>query len=321
MDRVTIIAEAGINHNGQLDLAFTLAKKAKDLGADFVKFQTFQAEKLIVKSQKDTLAMLKDLELSYDEHKKLYQYCQEIGIPYLSTPFGIEDVHFLEQLNLAYWKIPSGEITNLPYLHEISRYKKPLLLSTGMANLGEIEKALEALTKKKITKDDITLLHCNSGYPTPFADANLRAIQTLKSAFGLQVGYSDHTPGIEAPIAAVALGACVIEKHFTLDRTMEGPDHKASIDPEQFAQMTNAIRNIEEALGDGRKAPSPSETPVLPLARKSIVAASPIKKGEKFTAQNLTTKRPGAGISPMRWEELMGSLASRDYETDELIEV
>ncbi len=319
LKKVTIIAEAGVNHNGQLDLAFALIEEAKEVGADFVKFQTFQTENIVVKSQKGTYAMLKDLELSYDNHEKLYEHCQKIGIPYLSTPFGIEDVRFIDRLKLPYWKIPSGEITNLPYLRELSRYKRPVLLSTGMANLGEIEAALAVLTMGKIEREDIILLHCNSAYPSPFADANLKAIQTLRNAFGFRVGYSDHTPGVEAPIAAVTMGACVIEKHFTLDRNMAGPDHKASIDPKQFTQMVSAIRNIEQALGDGFKRPSQSEAHTIQLARKSIVSASQIRKGEKFTAQNLTTKRPGTGISPMCWEEIIGSLSTRDYQPDELI--
>ena len=316
--KVIIIAEAGLNHNGKIELAHKLIDKAFEFGADFIKFQSFQAEKLLLKEidfrnsgegndglQQDIFSMFKELELTYAEQRKLYEHCKSAGLGFLSTPFDMEAVQFLADLKLSYWKIASGEITNLPFLRAIAKHPRPMLLSTGMSTLADIEAALQVLTEGNFLRKDIILLHCNSAYPTPFKDANLKAIQTLQSAFGLRAGYSDHTLGIEAVIAAVAMGACVIEKHFTLDTDMAGPDHKASINPEQFAQMVGAIRNIEQALGDGRKRPSQSETATIQLARKSIVAACQIKKGEKFTTQNLITKRPGSRLAERKVAEAM----------------
>lgn len=333
MSNVFIIAEAGVNHNGSLKLAKKLIDAAVEAGADAVKFQTFKAERLVSKQapkaeyQKQTtdveesqFEMIKKLELDVGAHKELMGYCAQKGIQFLSTPFDLESIDLLDSLGLPLFKIPSGEITNLPYLRHTASKKKPIILSTGMADLGEIEDALVVLTKGGIEVADITVLHCNTEYPTPMEDVNLRAMQTISYAFpGIKVGYSDHTLGIEVPIAAVAMGASVIEKHFTLDKNMEGPDHKASLEPDELKAMVLAIRNIEKALGNGHKKRSPSETKNMSIARKSIVAARAIRKGELFTEENLTIKRPGNGISPMRWDEMIGQVAQQDYQEDELI--
>ena len=326
---VYIIAEAGVNHNGSFELACRLVNEAKKAGADCIKFQTFKAENLVSHSaqkaeyQKNTTGegaqvdMLKKLELSYDEFGQLKRYCDRIGICFLATPFDFDSIVFLNSISMPFWKIPSGEITDYPYLVAIAKTGKPVVMSTGMCEMDEIKEAIDVL-RKNGTKD-IQLLHCNTEYPTPFDDVNLRAIQTMKNEFGLEVGYSDHTKGIEIPIAAVALGATIIEKHFTLDRNMEGPDHKASLEPKELAEMVTCVRNIEKALGNGTKAPSPSEKKNIPVARKSIVAARSIKMGERFTTDNITVKRPGTGISPMKWNSILGKRANRDFEEDELI--
>ncbi len=329
-----IIAEAGVNHNGSLELAKKLVDVAIEAGADAVKFQTFKAESAIssytplaeyqkknLGEEKSQLEMVKELELSFADFEKLKKYCDEKGILFLSSPFDIESARFLKDLGLQMFKIASGEITNYPLLKEIGSYRKEVILSTGMADLGEIEDALDVLIESGTKKENITVLHCNTEYPTPFEDVNLRAMLTIKEAFKVRVGYSDHTLGIEVPIAAVALGAEVIEKHFTLDKNLPGPDHKASLDPGELKTMIKAIRNIEKAIGDSIKKPSPSEKKNIPIVRKSIVAKRPIKKGEILTEENLTTKRPGTGISPMRWREIIGRKAQRDFKKDELIKI
>ncbi len=331
MMRTLIIAEAGVNHNGSLGTARQLALTAKNCGADIVKFQTAKLNSLVSKFahmadyQKENIGaemsqqeMLKSLLLSYDEFAELASYCEEIGIPFLSTPFDLESIDFLEKLGCSMWKIPSGEITNLPYLERIARTHKRVVLSTGMSTLNEVREAINALEGNG--SGEITLLHCTTQYPAPFEDVNLNAMLTLRSVFGREAGYSDHTRGIEVPIAAVAMGASVIEKHFTLDRNMEGPDHKASLEPNELQAMVQAIRNIEAAMGSGEKKPAKSEIANIAVARKSIIAACDIKKGEVFTEENLTTKRPGNGISPMNWYKLLGTKAIRDFREDELIE-
>jgi N,N'-diacetyllegionaminate synthase len=315
-------------------MAFQLIDAAVAAGADAVKFQTFKAEKVIAVHapkagyQKETtdsaesqLEMVKKLELDEKAHTRLYQHCQDKGIKFLSTPFDLESIDLLYRLGLEIFKIPSGDITNLPYLRKLGALKKQLILSTGMADLGEIKDALDVLTESGTPLVNITVLHCNTEYPTPFEDVNLRAMLTIQDAFpGITVGYSDHTNGIEVPIAAVTMGAAVLEKHFTLDRNLPGPDHKASLEPDELKAMVRAIRHIEKALGTGIKKPSPSELKNKPIARKSIVAAFPIKKGEKFTDLNITVKRPGTGISPLRWDEIIGRKATKNYRSDELIE-
>lgn len=330
---VLIIAEAGVNHNGYLDLAKRLIDVAAEAGADLVKFQTFSAERLATRSApkadyqtrttdqaQSQFAMLRQLELSAAMHDTLIAHCQARGIGFFSTGFDLDSLDYLASLGAGRFKIPSGEITNLPYLRHVGAFGKPIILSTGMATLGEIEAALEALETAGTPRSRITVLHCNTEYPTPMADVNLRAMVSIGQAFGVAVGYSDHTPGIEVPIAAVALGARVIEKHLTLNRNLPGPDHKASLEPDEFAAMVRAIRHIELALGDGIKRPSPSEAKNRSIARKSLVAARPIRAGEPFTPENVTAKRPGTGLSPMRWDEVMGRFAGRDYTDDELIE-
>ena len=325
-----IIAEAGVNHNGSLDLAKKLIDVAVEAGADAVKFQTFKAEKLVSKKaqkaeyQKQTTDaaesqydMIKKLELDEPAHRELIRYCGEKKIRFLSTPFDHESIELLNTLGMEIFKIPSGEITNLPYLRHIGGLGKEVILSTGMADLGEIEDALDLLVSSGTPKEKITILHATTEYPCPMDEVNLRAMGTIASAFGIRTGYSDHTRGIEVPIAAVAMGASVIEKHFTLDRTMEGPDHKASLEPDELCAMVAAIRNIEKALGEGIKKPSPSEAKNMAVARKSIVAARPIRAGEVFTSENIAIKRPGTGISPMRYDEIVGERAARDYEEDE----
>ena len=332
MKNVFIIAEAGVNHNGSQKLAKNLIDAAVKAGADAVKFQTFKAENLVSKSaqkaeyQKQTTSMeesqfemIKKLELDVAVHKELMTYCQEKGIIFLSTPFDHDSIDLLNELGLEIFKIPSGEITNLPYLRHIGRLNKKIILSTGMANLGEVEAAINVLTGAGSQRESITVLHANTEYPTPMQDVNLKAMQTLGRAFNLTYGYSDHTNGIEVPIAAVAMCATVIEKHFTLDKTMEGPDHKASLEPHELTAMVQAIRNIEQALGSAVKQPSPSEMKNKSIARKSLVAKTVIKRGETFTEQNLTVKRPGTGINPMRWDEVLGTVAHKDYAEDELI--
>ena len=327
MKKVFIIAEAGVNHNGSLGLAKKLVDKALEAGVDCIKFQTFKSENLVSMSaqmaeyQKENLGkdesqykMLKELEISFEEFKELKKYCEEKNIMFLSTPFDLESCDFLNDLDMKIFKIPSGEITNLPYLRKINSLGKKVILSTGMANLNEIQDAL------KVLKDcEVSLLHCTTEYPCPYDNVNLNAIDTLRKEFKLEVGYSDHTQGIEVPIAAVAKGATIIEKHFTLDRNMEGPDHKASLEPNELKQMVTSIRNIEKAFGNGTKEPQECEKKNIEIARKSIVAKINIKKGEIFTENNLTTKRPGSGISPMKWDFIIGKTATKDYQEDELI--
>lgn len=329
---VYVIAEAGVNHNGSLDIAMALVDKAKECGADAVKFQTFVAGEIITKNaekaeyQKKTTSadenqydMVKKLELGYNEHLKLAERCREIGIDFMSTPFDLPSIDLLENLQVPTYKIPSGEIINLPYLRKLANLRKKYIMSTGMCEMGEIANALEVFYLAGCSKDDITLLHANTQYPTPYKDVNLNAMVTIGKTFGHRYGYSDHTKGIEVPIAAVALGASVIEKHFTLDCAMDGPDHKASLEPKEMAQMVASIRNIEEALGDGIKRVSDSERGNLMVARKSLVAKRSVKKGEIFTEDNLTSKRPGTGKSPMLWDDFIGKPAMRDYEEDEQI--
>lgn len=332
MNKVFIIAEAGVNHNGDISLAKQLVDVAVSAGADAVKFQTFTAEKLVCKNaekaayQKETtnqaesqLEMLKKLELSEEMHNQLIDYCKKKGILFLSTPFDVDSVDYLNELGIEIIKIPSGEITNYPYLRKIGQTGKKVILSTGMSSLEEVREAVEVL--KEYGNKDIAVLHCNTEYPTPFTDVNLKAMLTMRDELGVEVGYSDHTMGIEIPIAAVAMGAQIIEKHFTLDKTMEGPDHKASLEPHELKTMINAIRNVENALGTGVKEPSESEQRNIGIVRKSIVARYAIKKGEVFSEENLMTKRPGTGVSPMRWNEIIGTVAGRDYKEDDLIEL
>lgn len=331
MSRTYIIAEAGVNHNGDFKLAKKMIYEAKKAGVDAVKFQTFISKNLVssyapkADYQKKTTGssesqqdMLKKLELSFEDFTFLQEYANELDIDFLSTPFDEESIEFLKTLDMPYWKIPSGEITNLPYLMKIEETKKPIILSTGMSTMDEIEQALNVF--KDYSRSDIILLHCNTEYPTPFRDVNLNAMNALKDKFKVKVGYSDHTKGIEVPIAAVALGADIIEKHFTLDKNMEGPDHKASLEPNELVSMVNAIRNIENALGDGVKSPSLSEKKNITIARKSIVAKKEIRKGDIFTTDNLTIKRPGDGISPMEWFNILGEAAHRDFNVDEKID-
>ncbi len=328
---VYIIAEAGVNHNGSFALACKLVDAAKTAGADGIKFQTFKAENLASHNAKKAeyqkgatgegsqVEMLKKLELTYKEFIALKAYCDKVGICFLSTPFDFDSIEFLNTIDMPFWKIPSGEVTNYPYLLALARTEKPVVMSTGMCEISEIEAAINILHENG-TKE-IKLLHCNTEYPTPFCDVNLKAIQTMKEIFHLEVGYSDHTKGIEVPIAAVAMGATVIEKHFTLDREMEGPDHRASLEPDELAAMVRAIRNIELAIGTGEKKPSESEKKNMVIARKSIIASKNIKKGEVFIEDNLTTKRPGNGISPMKWHKVLGTKAVRDFNEDEMIEL
>ena len=333
--KVLIIAEAGVNHNGSLDLAKRLVDEAANAGVDIIKFQTFKADKLVSKKAKQAeyqqrnigkinesqYTMLKKLELNADQHESLITYCQKKGIRFFSTAFDMDSIEYLHSLNLGLWKIPSGEITNYPYLKKIAQYREPIILSTGMSELSDIEAAIQVLLKYGLQNEQITILHCNTEYPTPMKDVNLKAMLEIKKKFGVAVGYSDHTEGIEVPIAAVALGATVIEKHFTLDKNMKGPDHKASLEPQELHAMVKAIRNIEQALGNGHKVISNSERKNITVARKSIVAACTIRKGEILTDANLTVMRPGNGISPMRWEEVIGTRANRDYQEEEMIEL
>ncbi len=331
-DKTFIIAEAGVNHNGSLDLAKKLIDSAAMIGANAIKFQTFKTELLVSKSaplakyqEKNTknidnqFQMLKKLELSYEDFLELNRYCLDKGIVFLSSAFDLMSIDFLSKMDIPIWKIPSGEITNYPYLKKIGKLKKKILLSTGMSTLGEIENAINVFVENGTNYNDITLLHCSSEYPAPYEEVNLLAIKTLKDAFHLDTGYSDHTQGIEVPIAAVALGAKVIEKHFTLDKNLDGPDHKASLNPDEFALMVKSIRNIELSLGDGIKKPSISELKNKKIVRKSIVASKDIKKGEIFTEDNITTKRPANGLDPFLWDFLIGKKATKDYEKDENI--
>lgn len=336
MQHVLIIAEAGVNHNGSLDIAKLLVDKAVEAGANIIKFQTFKAERLVSKSAKQAeyqkknigsnvddsqYNMLKKLELSEHDHQELVSYCKKRGIQFFSTAFDLESIEYLHSLNLGLWKIPSGEITNYPYLKKIAQYHEPVILSTGMCEMDDVSAAMNVLLNNGVRRDQITILHCNTEYPTPYEDVNLRAMLELQKEFKCRVGYSDHTKGIIIPIAAVAMGASIIEKHFTLNRYMEGPDHKASLEPDELTEMVNAIRNIEKALGSGKKTISNSERKNIAIARKSIVAAYPIKKGELLTEDNLTVKRPGTGISPMRWEEVVGTKAIKDFSEEDFIEI
>ena len=334
MNRVIIIAEAGVNHNGKLQLAYKLVDVAKECGADFIKFQTSIPELHISKFAKKAnyqtkntpgdesqLQMCKKITLSYEEFRKLKKYCRKRKIEFLSTPFDLKSIDFLKSLKMKYFKIPSGEITNLPYLTKVAKLKKKVILSTGMANLLEIKEALRILTFNGTKKKNITVLQCNTEYPTPLRDANVRAMLTIKKKFKVNIGYSDHTEGIEVPLVAVALGAKIIEKHITLNKNLSGPDHKASITPIELKKMVEGIRKVTVALGNGVKKVSSSEGKNIKIARPSIVAAKEIKKGEKFTSNNLTIKRPGNGISPMKLFKIVGKFAKRSFLEDELIKL
>lgn len=333
-DKVLVIAEAGVNHNGSLETAKQLVDAAAEAGADLVKFQTFSADRLVTTSARKAeyqnqttdesesqYAMISKLELSREMHEDIIANCKKCKIEFFSTGFDTQSIDMLADLGLEQFKIPSGEITNLPYLRHVGNYGKQVIISTGMANLGEIESALVVLEMSGTPRSQITVLHCNTEYPTPMEDVNLRAMLAIRDAFGVKIGYSDHTLGTEVSVAAVAMGATVIEKHFTLDRNLTGPDHKASLEPEELKAMVQAIRNIEKALGNGIKRPSPSETKNKAIVRKSLVAANVIRSGERFTKANLAVKRPGTGISPMRWDEFLGRTATRDFAPDELIEL
>lgn len=333
-NHVIIIAEAGVNHNGDYDRAVAMIHAAKAAGADYVKFQTAVPE-LVISSvapkaeyQKETtgaeesqLEMCRKIHLRLEDYAPLAEICREVGIGFMSTPFDLVSIDCLAPLGMDYWKIPSGEITNLPYLRKIARKGGKVILSTGMSELCEVEAALEVLEDNGIGRADVALLHCNTQYPTPMCDVNLRAMEQLDALHPGAVGYSDHTVGIEVPVAAVAMGAHIIEKHFTLDRNLPGPDHKASLEPAELASMVSAIRNIELAIGSGEKHVSDSERPNIVVARKSIVAATDIRKGDLLTENNITVKRPGNGISPMKWDAVLGTAAIRDFLADELIEL
>ena len=331
--KTLIIAEAGVNHNGDLDLARQLVDVAADAGADIVKFQTFKADRLVTPTavkaqyqaqftgaQESQFEMLQRLELSQAMHLDLMARCAQRSIQFLSTGFDIPSLDMLAELGMGCFKIPSGEITNLPYLRHVGRYRLPVILSTGMSDLKEVAAAMDALVQAGTVRSEITLLHCSTEYPTPMVDVNLHAMLTLGRELGVPIGYSDHTQGIEVAIAAVAMGATVIEKHFTISRKLPGPDHKASLEPEELKAMVAAIRNIEQAMGDGIKRPCAGELDNLPVARKSIVAARPIRVGELFSEENLAVKRPGTGLSPMTWDRVIGRRALRSYDPDDLIE-
>lgn len=333
-NKVVIIAEAGVNHNGDVTLAKKMVDVAKSCGADAIKFQAFKTDclvskvapkaeyqKKINKEQESQFEMIKKLELNCKDYAIIKSYCDKKGVMFISSSFDLESIDLLNKLGLEIFKIPSGEITNLPYLSKIGGLKKKIIMSSGMANLKEVGEALQILEKGGTQIKNITVLHCNTEYPTPFRDVNLRAMLTIKNTFKVAVGYSDHTLGIEVPIAAVSLGASIIEKHFTLDRNMEGPDHKASVEPQELKAMIKAIRNIEKALGNGIKKPSQSELKNKEIVRKSIVAAENIKRGQAFTEENVTIKRPAMGISPMQWNKLIGKIAKRDFKKDELIRI
>jgi N,N'-diacetyllegionaminate synthase len=328
-----IIAEAGVNHNGDLALARQLVDIAAESGADLVKFQTFTAKTLVsdkakradyqIRNEGDSsdtqYSMLQRLELGQEAHVSLIDHCNECGIGFFSTGFDLDSLDFLNKLGLQQFKVPSGEITNLPYLRRVASFRRNIILSTGMATLGEIEAAIEAIEGAGLSRERITLLHCTTEYPAPFEEINLRAISTLRQAFGVEVGYSDHTEGIEISLAAVALGATIIEKHFTVDRSLPGPDHAASLEPDELKELVRGVRRIEVALGSPEKRRTASETKNMVVARKSIVASRAIAAGELFSDENLTVKRPGSGISPMRWDEIVGSAAPRDFLVDEEI--
>ena len=327
MSGVFVIAEIGCNHNGSKEIAKRMIDAAIEAGVSAVKFQTFKSEELIsryaakAEYQKVTtgadgnqLEMTKKLELSYADQVELMGYCEQKGIKYLSAPFDLDSIDFLANTNIEYIKIPSGEINNPPYLRKVNKLGKPVILSTGMSTMDEVSQALEFLTNVKVS-----LLHCTTEYPCPFESVNLKAMVAMKDKFGLPVGYSDHTPGIEVAVAAVAMGATIIEKHFTLDRNMKGPDHKASVEPHEMKALVEAVRHVEVAMGDGIKKPAPAEIKNIAIARKSIVARRAIRKGEIFSEENITVKRPGTGISPMKWDEVIGTAAMRDYGEDELI--
>lgn len=332
MKSVYIIAEAGVNHNGSIILAKKMVDIAKEAGADVVKFQTFRADSLASKyakkaeyqlhttDEKETQKeMLKKLELTYDMHMELIQHCKKVGIDFLSTPFDLESIDLLERIGMNLYKVPSGEITNLPYLRKIGSLKKPVILSSGMSTMREVKEAVKILKENGAT--DVSVLHCNTQYPTPMQDVNLNVMSSIRKELGVCVGYSDHTEGIEVPIAAVAMGAEIIEKHFTLDKTMDGPDHKASLEPDELKTMIKAIRNIEIAKGKPEKEPTASEKDNIAIARKSIVAKKRIEAGEVFSEENITTKRPGIGVSPMLWDRVIGTIAKQKYEEDELIRI
>lgn len=332
--KTLIIAEAGVNHNGDLETARRLIDVAAQAGADLVKFQTFSADDLVtsyaekaqyqidaIGDRESQYAMIRRLELSRSMHKNLIAHCESRGVEFFSSAFEAKSIDLLAELGLDRFKIPSGELTNLPYLRHIGSYGKPVILSTGMADLGEVRAALKALEDAGTPRNQTTVLHCNSAYPTPLSDVNLRAMVTIRDKLQVAVGYSDHTLGIEVAIAAVALGASVIEKHFTLDRGSPGPDHKASLEPGELKEMVRAIRNIEKAMGDGSKRPTQSELENRAASRKSIVAARAIRAGDTFNKTNITTKRPGTGLSPMKWDEVLGRRSRRDFAVEELIEL
>lgn len=335
MRKTLIIAEAGVNHNGDIQLAHQLIEMAAQAGADIVKFQTFDATKIISRhaqkaayqiqntgnNTESQLDMVRKLQLSDSQHAQLIAHCNQQGIEFMSTPFDLDSVSLLQKLNMKRFKIPSGEITHLPLLRKIGALGKPVILSTGMATMDEIAQAIQVLQQAGLPPNQLTLLHCNTEYPTPFTDVNLHAMHTLHQVFGVPVGYSDHTLGIEVAIAAVALGAVCIEKHITLDRNLPGPDHLASLEPSELQTMIQAIRNIEQALGNYWKQPTPSEQKNIPIARKSIVAAEPIAPGELFTEKNIIAKRPANGINPMLWDTVIGKTAKRHFEPDEPIEL
>jgi N,N'-diacetyllegionaminate synthase len=333
MKRTLIIAEAGVNHNGSIENAFKLIDAAKEAGADYVKFQTFKADKLVNKivekadyqkvnvndGDNSQYGMLKKLELTEQMHDEILRHCEKMEIKFLSTPFDQDSITLLKSLGVAIGKIPSGEITNLPYLRKMAQSFPQLIMSTGMCTMDDVKNAVDALVAAGAKKENITVLHCNTEYPTPMKDVNLRAMLNIKEELGIEIGYSDHTMGIEVPVAAVALGATIIEKHFTLDRTMAGPDHPASLEPGELIEMVKSIRNIDLALGEGLKIPSESEKKNIEIVRKSIVANRDITKGELFSEENLTVKRPGTGISPMDWDKVIGKAADRDFKSDEII--
>lgn len=332
--KTLIIAEAGVNHNGNISIAKKMVDVAVEAGADFVKFQSFKAEKFVsihagkadyqkktTNNRESQLQMIRKLELDKESHKTLIDYCKIKGIKFISSPFDLESIDLLYELGVELYKIGSGEITNYPFLKKIASKKLPVILSTGMSNLSDIEQALFVLTDNGIKREQITLLHANTEYPTPYEDVNLLAMTTIKNAFKTKIGYSDHTLGIEVPIAAVAMGATVIEKHFTLNRAMNGPDHKASLEPNELKTMVKAIRNIEKVLGTGIKKPSKSEIKNMAIARKSLVASKKINRGEVLTEENVTSKRPGIGLSPMLWNDVIGRKAIKDFNIDDLIEL
>lgn len=328
-----IIAEAGVNHNGSLERARRMVEIAAEAGVDYVKFQTFKAEKLVTRSGRTAayqeqachaesqLEMLKELELSYGSFSIISEYCREYGVGFLSTPFDMESISFLSGLGMDFMKVPSGEVTNLPYLRGVAATRIPVIMSTGMCTLGEVEEALQVFLDNGYSREEVVLLHCTTEYPAPYSDVNLRAMLTLGEAFGTPFGYSDHTQGTEVTVASVALGASVVEKHFTLSRSLPGPDHAASLEPEELKRLVREVRNVSLALGDGIKTVSQSEKKNKEVARKSIVAAREIRRGEVFSPDNIGVKRPGGGLSPMLWDEIIGKVASRDFQTDEYIEI